>query len=77
MRASPGRDLDSALPCAACPASRGDCDCGCATERAAARRRDLTGLRRTYGIGGDTVHKGVQRFLSGGYPSRLAGCWGV
>ena len=37
-------------------------------ERAAGRRRGLTGLRRTYGISGETGRKGMQRFLDGGYP---------
>ena len=36
----------------------GDCNRRCMTERAAERRRDLTGLRRTYGISGETGPKG-------------------
>ena len=36
--------------------------------------RDLTLLRGTYGITGETGRKGVQRFPAGGYPDRVAGC---
>ena len=71
MRAGWGQHLDSGLR-AACPAATRDCDRQRATERAAGRRRDLTGRRR-YGVRGETGHKGVQRYSAQGYPSRLAG----
>ena len=75
-----GQHLNSGLPHAARPASRADCDNRCATKRAAGRRRDLMGLRRTYGIvarqgtGGATVSgrrlsKQVRQLLRGN-PSR-------
>ena len=73
MRAGWGQHLDSGLPRAAVPAATRDCDRQCATERAAGRRRDLTGLRRSYGVRGETGHEGVQRYSAHGYPSRLAG----